>query len=396
MSLTSLWVKHAKPGEKPTKHTDSHGLYLLIQPNGSKLWRYDYRFAGKRKTLALGQYDKVSLAMAREKRDEAREMLSDGRDPINKRISTSTSDGEFKSVADRWMAMQRPTLAAMTWDRKLGQLEKNVFPYIGTVQLSALREGDMLTVLRRIEDRGSSYSARRLRGYCSEIFLFGAAEGHCLPDHDPCEKLARVLQKPPKVVHQPAVATAEIPALLVAIDGYDGELITKLALKWTMLTMVRSTETRLATWSEFEGLDSKEPLWRIPAERMKARLEHIVPLPPQAVSLLTKIRRTHANSTLLFPGRSGNDAMSANTMIFALYRIGYHSRQSVHGFRRLASTWLNSNGQNSDWVERQLAHADPNKIRAAYNSAEWLPERRKMMALWADTLDDMLLEGRLG
>ncbi|MBX3479664.1 MAG: tyrosine-type recombinase/integrase [Caulobacter sp.] len=390
MSLTAVGVRNAKPQAKPYKMADSGGLYLLVTPKGSRLWRVDYRFDGKRKTLALGSGAEVTLVEARNLRDDARKRLREGQDPCElkareKRKVDETARAQFRSVAARWFEARKSRWVAGYAERVWRRIEDDTFGAFGDAAIDDVTSDDVLAALRAIEARGAVETARRVGNYLQDIFRFAKAER--LVTSNPAADLAPALSTRPPPKRRASLKARDLPDFLVALEGYSGDLQTQLALKLTLLTFVRTSETRFAAWCEFEGLDGAEPLWRIPAERMKMRTEHVVPLSKQAVAVLKDLRAGWPADDLLFPAATTTGAISENTMIYALYRMGYHSRATVHGFRSTASTILNEHGFNRDWVERQLAHAERDEVRAAYNAAEWLPQRRKMMGWWADYLD---------
>lgn len=390
MSLTAVGVKNAKPADKPFKLADSGGLYLLVNPRGSKLWRFDYRFDGKRKTLALGAAQDVALAEARDLRDDARKSLRNGIDPGHARKTAKVRDAvdeakRFEVVAKRWFEARKGRWVEGYSDRIWSRVQSDVLPDIGPLFVDAITADDVLRVLRAIEGRGAIETARRVGNYIQDIFRLAKAER--LVVANPADDLGDALAARPPAKHRAALKAADLPKFLSDLADYQGDAQTRLALKFTLLTFVRTSEVRFAQWDEFEDLDGPEPLWRIPDERMKMRAEHLVPLAKQAVSLLRDIKALTPGDDFLFPAPTVSGVMSENTMIYALYRMGYHSRATVHGFRATASTVLNEKGFNRDWIERQLAHAERDEIRAAYNAAEWLPQRRKMMAWWADFLE---------
>lgn len=369
--LSDAKCRNAKPTDKQQKLSDGGGLYLLVLPSGGRSWRLAYRFDGKQKALMLGQYPAVSLADARDAREEAKRKLAAGKDPADK-VEAAT----FDSFARRWHAAKKSQWVEEHAARVLARLERDALPAIGSKAITEIEPPDVVDLLRKVEERGALDITRRLKQSISSIFRFAIAEGKA--KHNPAADVGEALKPKPKVKHFAKVKTKEIPELVRRMESYDGELETRLALLFTLHAGVRTQETRFAVWSEFDDLDGDEPLWRIPEERMKMRREHLVPLSPQAVALLREIRRLH-NGDRLFD-------LSQNTMLYALYRMGYHSRQTVHGFRGLASTVLNEAGFNEDWIEMQLAHDEEDEVRGAYNSAEYLPGRRQMMAWWSDYL----------
>ena len=397
MSLTHTRVRNAKPTAKSYKLSDGGGMYLLVTPDGARYWRLDYRFAGKRRTLALGVYPIMTLSAARTGRDEARRLLTQDIDPnaakkARKRATKIAGENTFETIAREWIANQGHRLAARYCALLLARLEADVFPHIGSRPIAEIDAPELLDVLRRVEKRGVIETARRLRQICGQVFRYAIASSRA--KHDPSADLRGALKSPGRPRGHKAMLLDEVPTFLKALETYDGDQRTRLALRLMLLTFARTTELRAARWSEIENIDGNEPLWRIPAERMKMKREHIVPLAPQAVAVLRELRELPGSgaSRFLFPSPSSDRHMSNNTMLYALYRMGYHSRATVHGFRSMASTALNEMGFRPDVIERQLAHQEQNAVRAAYNRAEYLNERRAMMKRWADHLDTIAAE----
>lgn len=389
MALTDTAARAAKGKEKPYKLTDEKGLFLLVHPNGSKYWRFKYRFAGKEKMLALGVYPDVRLADARTRRDEARRLLATDIDPgmakrQSKQAATIANGNTFEAVAREWFAKYSPQWAASHGDKIMRRFERDVFPWIGARPIALITAPELLTVLRRIESRGAVDTAHRAHQNCGQVFRYAVATGRA--ERDPSSDLRGALP-PTKERHHPSITDPKaIGALLRAIEGYRGAFTTKCALRLAPLVFVRPGELRKAEWSEID-LDKAE--WRIPAEKMKMRAAHIVPLSTQAVAILRELYPLTGNGRFLFPGARGQHRhMSENTINAALRRLGYSKDDMTgHGFRSMASTLLNEQGWNRDAIERQLAHGERNAIRAAYNYAEHLPDRCKMMQAWADFLD---------
>ena len=390
MALTDTAVRNAKPAEKPYKLTHGKGLYLLVNATG-KYWRLDYRFAGKRKTLALGVYPDVTLAKARERRDDARKLLTNDTDPslvmaVNKRARLQAAENTFEAVAREWYAKKLPTWAPTTAQKVIRQLEKDIFPWIGNRPIKDIAAPELLSTLRRMESRGALELAHRMREYCGMVFRYAVATGKA--ERDPSGDLKGALA-PVKTKHHASVTDPKkIGELLRAIDGYTGSFMTKCALQLAPLVFVRPGELRTAEWAEFD-LDAAE--WRIPGEKMKMRDKHIVPLSQQAVEILRSIHPLTGSGRYVFPSvRTTARSMSENTVNAALRRMGYEKNEMTgHGFRSMASTLLHEQGWPHEAIERQLAHAERNKVSAAYNYAEHLPKRREMMQAWADYLDGL-------
>ena len=391
MPLTAIAIRNAKPGTKPVRLYDSGGLYLEIAPTGSRWWRFAYRFGGKRKLISLGVFQDIPLALARERRDAVRKLLADGKDPsakrqADKREVTDRATNSFEAVAREWYKRQVhlwvPTHAADV----LRRLEINMFPDIGATPIADLTAPALLAALRKIEHRGAHDLAHRVLQVSGQIFRYGIATGRC--ERDLSTDLRGALA-PHKGKHQAAITPEELPDLLRAIDRYAeiGDRLTSQALRLLALTFVRTGELIGAQWEEFD-LDSA--VWIIPAERMKMKTEHVVPLSRQAVEILRELRPIDGGGRFVFPGRNLDKPISNNTMLFALYRLGYKGKMTGHGFRSVASTMLNEAGFRADVIERQLAHGERNAIRGAYNRAEYLSERKAMMQKWADMLDALV------
>ena len=389
MALTDTRIRNAKPRAQSYKLSDGGGMYLLVTSKGASYWRLDYRFAGKRRTLALGVYPNVSLSNARSRREDARAFLAKDIDPgvakkTTKRIAKLASENTFEVIAREWLTNQRNRLAVRYSMRLLARLEADIFPQIGSRPIMDIDAPELLEMLRNVEKRGVIETARRLRQLCGQVFRYAIVTGRA--KHDPSADLRGALKSPGRPRSHKAMPLDEMPTFMHALSAYDGDLRTRLALRLIVLTFARTTELRGARWSEFENLDGNEPIWRIPAERTKMKREHLVPLAPQTLAVLRELREFPGSdaSPFLFPSASLEKCMSNNTMLYALYRMGYHGRATVHGFRAMASTALNEMGYRPDVIERQLAHEEKNAVRAAYNRAEYLNERRAMMNQWAD------------
>jgi integrase len=387
MPLSDTAIRKAKPQAKPFKLADGGGLYLLVQPSGSKWWRYKYRFAGKEKLLALGSYPETSLMEARERHLQARKLLAAGNDPgeakrTAKQLISLKGESTFESIAREWHEQSRNQWSKIYADDVTKRLENHIFPRLGHRPLTEITTLDVLDVLRVIETSGALDMAQRLMQVCGQVFRYAITTGRA--DRNPVTDLRGALKTPVRK-HHAYLKADELPEYLEKLETYDGGVETKLALKFLLLTFVRTIELRGAEWPEI-NFDKAE--WRIPAERMKMKDLHIVPLSKQAMAILAELKKHTGNRKHLFPNQHNPvKVMSENTILFALYRMGYHSKATGHGFRATASTILNEHGFHSDVIERQLAHVERNKVRAAYNHAEYLPERRKMMQWWADYID---------
>lgn len=388
--LSDTAIRKAKPGEKPVKLTDEKGLFLLVMPAGGKLWRFRYRFDGKEKLLALGAYPDVTLAQARDRRDQARKLLAGGVDPGESRKAERqarllAAANSFEAVAREWHGKQVHTWKPKHADDVLRRLEANIFPHLGHRPIGDIDAPELLATVRKIEARGAHDLAHRVLAVAGQVFRYGVATGRCR--RDPAADLRGALT-PHKAKHQAAVRPEELPALLRKVDAYDqesGDTLTRLALQLLAATFVRTSELIGAKWAEF---DLEAAVWAIPAERMKMKTEHLVPLSDQALTILAQLKPLSGRSDYLFPGRNRDKPISNNTMLFALYRMGYKGKMTGHGFRAVASTIMNESGLfRPDVVERQLAHCERNEVRGAYNRAEYLPERRKLMQWWGDYLE---------
>jgi integrase len=395
MSLTDVKCRNSKGQSRPYKLSDGGGLYLLVNPDGARYWRLAYRWQGKQRTLALGIYPAVGLMEARVGRDEAKRSLASNVDPSTvkrerKRAAKLATANTFEAVAREWHENWKDGRTPYYAGQILRRLEADVFPAIGRRPIAELEAPELLDTLRKVEKRGALETARRLKQLVGQIFRFAIVTGRA--KRDPSADLKDALRAAGEPQRHRAMPLAELPAFLRALDAYSGERQTRLALKLVTLTFLRTTELRGGKWSELENIDENSAQWRIPAERMKMRLEHLVPLSRQAVAVLRELRKLSGSSPNIFPSPGKEGYMSSNTMLYALYRMGYHGRATTHGFRGVASTILNeSNLFNRDWIERQLAHVERNEVRRAYNAAEWLPDRRRMMQWWADHVTSLAL-----
>ena len=381
--LTDSQIRNARPSDRPRKLADSRGLYLHLMPNGGRYWRFDYRFNGKRKTLALGVYPDTSLAKARARHLEARERLADGADPA---AAKQVLSEDFETVARQWFARWKTGRNERHTVYVIRRLEADVFPEIGSRPLSDLSASTFRDVVQKIERRGALDIAKRVLQTCGQIMRYAVVND--LASHNPVAgvKPADIL-KPHKRRNYPRVGEKDLPALLRAIDGYVGSEHTRLALQLMALTFVRTAELIGARWSEF---DMEKARWGIPAERMKMKTPHIVALSTQAKDILKRLREISFDQEFVFPGDvNPKKPMSNNTLLFALYRMGYRSRMTGHGFRGVASTILHEQGWPHEHIELQLAHQERNAVSAAYNHALYLESRAKMMQAWADHLDKL-------
>lgn len=388
--LTAVAIKNAKAGDKPVRLFDGGGLYLELMPNGSRYWRMKYRHDGKEKRLAFGVFPEIALAVARQKRDEARAVLRDGIDPSTKRqterrLSKLSNATVFEAIAQEWLQKQRQKLAPVTYSKAewlLGMASSEV----GRRPISEISAPEMLAVLRKIEATGRHETAYRVKQKASQVFRYAIATGRA--ERDPTVDLRGALSP---VVSKPRAALTspnDVAGLLRALYGYEGQPTTAAALKLGPLLFARPGNLRAMEWAELD-LDAAE--WRIPAGKMKMREEHVVPLAPQAIGILQELQTLTGRNRYVFPSiRTPDRPMSENTVNAALRRLGYDKDMMTgHGFRALASTRLNEMGWAPDVIERQLAHAERNKVRAVYNRAQYMAERKKMMTAWADYLDQL-------
>ncbi|BBE08297.1 integrase [Mycoavidus cysteinexigens] len=391
MALTDTVIRNTKPTAKPIKLTDSGGLVLLVQPNAARWWRLRYRFAGKEKMLSLGTYPNVSLKDARLLRDQAKSQLAKNIDPSLARqeaklTKTMAFTNSFEAVARQWWTDWRGTKSPSYAECLLRRLEVDIFPVIGSRPVTEITAPLLLMAIKKIEARGALDIAKRAFQTCGQVMRYAIAHG--LAERNPAAEVrpSDVL-KPAKKTNYARLNAKELPELLRKIDAYDGQPLTRLAMQLMALTFVRTGELIGAQWSEFE-MDAK--VWRIPAERMKMRTPHIVPLSKQSIAVLEQIYKFSGGKTLLFPSERGyGKPMSNNTILYALYRMGYHSRMTGHGFRGIASTILHEQGYPHDHIELQLAHQERNAVSASYNHALYLKQRTEMMQAWADYLTAM-------
>lgn len=389
MKLNARQVEAAKPKDKPYKLADGGGLYLFVAVNGGRYWRLKYRFAGKEKLLALGVYPDTSLAVARTKRDDAKRMLAGGRDPgeakqAEKQAKIMAVNNSFEALAREWHEHKKPNWSEGYADDILEYLRKDIFPYIGRHAVTDIKPAEMLAVLRKMEQRGVLDKLKKTRQACRQIFTYAVITGRA--ENNPVVDLSSAL-KAPKQKHFPHLLTDQIGDFLRSLSAYSGSMVTQYATRLLMLTGTRTIELRAAEWTEF---DLQKDIWQIPAERMKMRRPHIVPLSSQAKLLLKEIQQITGRCRFVFPGR--NDAgkpMSEASINQVIKRIGYDGKATGHGFRHTMSTILHEKGYNTAWIETQLAHVDKNSIRGTYNHAQYLDGRREMMQWYADYLDSL-------
>jgi integrase len=381
--LTDSQVRAAKPKGRPYKLADSRGLYLHVRPNGGRSWRFNYQFGGRYKTLALGPYPDVSLARARERLYEARKDLAEGVDPSAIKQALSR---DFEAVARAWIAHWRTGHTDRHAAYVISRLEGDILPQIGSRPIAELTAADFRDAVRKIEQRGALEIARRMLQNCGQIMRYAVAND-LAPRNPVAEVKPSDILKPRKKRNYPRITGKELPELLRAIDGYTGGEHTRLGLQLMALTFVRTSELIGAQWPEFDLNASR---WDIPAERMKMKAPHIVSLSRQAKEILQRLKAISLDRDWVFPGDlNPHKPMSNNTLLFALYRLGYRNRMTGHGFRGVASTLLHEQGWPHEHIELQLAHQERNAVSAAYNHALYLEPRARMMQAWADHLESL-------
>lgn len=393
MSLGAARAAAQRASLKTRKVTDSEGLYILLPPTGSMLWRFAYRIGGKQKVLALGKYPDVSLAKARKAAIDARALVADGHDPsverkrAKVRAKTAAMDSTFKVVAEAWFKARKVKWVKSYADRLRSRLDNDLLPDLGELKIAAIEPVEVLGCIRKIEQRDAPEMARRVLQMAGNIFRFGVATGQCA--RNPAADIRDALASPKPVKHRPSLKPGDLPEFMRRLAQYDGDERTRLGLELVAHTIVRTSEVRFAHRDEFENLDTPQALWRIPAARMKMRRDHLVPLSPRAAEIVKRLLVLTGNKPLLFAADTKCGVISGNTLIYAVYRMGYHSRASVHGFRSTASTILNEHEFNRDWIEMQLAHSE-GSVRSIYNAAEWISGRRLMMAWWSSYLEHLM------
>ena len=390
MALTDTAVRNTKPAEKPIKLTDERGLYLLLKPNGSRWWRFDYRYGGKRKTLSMGVYPDVSLKDARNRRDEARKLLASDADPGENRKAVRATKmdraaNSFEVVTREWYTKYSATWNASHGERIIRRFERDIFPWIGGKPIAEIAAPDLLATVRRIENRGALETAHRALGNCGQVFRYAIATGRATRD---ISSDLRGALPPVKGEHFAAITEPkQVGALLRAMDGYTGSQIVRCALRLAPLVFVRPGELRKAEWKDID-MDGAE--WRYIVTKTKT--PHIVPLSRQAVEILTELQALTGTGRFVFPGaRTNGRPMSDNAILAAMRRMGIDKEEmSGHGFRAMARTILDEVlGFRPDFIEHQLAHAVKDPNGRAYNRTAHLAERRKMMQHWADYLDKL-------
>jgi len=385
MPLSDTAIKNAKPSpDKAYKLPDEKGMYCHIQPNGGKYWRLDYRIDGKRKTLALGTYPDTTLKQAREKRDTARKQIAEGIDPSELRKAAKIAKAnDFESISKQWLASTAHNVKTVTQHNKTQRFEKYAYPVIGAMTITEIRPADILRVVKPLVDKKCYSTAQRLRAELSALFTYAVANELC--EYDPAQSVNAQIPNV-KTTHRLAITEPkEVGQLLRDIDAYQGTFIVNCAFRLSPLLFQRPGEIRAMEWAEVDT-DAKE--WRYLVT--KTDVEHIVPLSVQAIAILNELKPVTGGGRYIFPSMFGNTKpMSSCTIRTALFSLGYGDRMTAHGFRTMASTLLNELGFSPDAIERQLCHMPKDQVRKAYNRAQYLDERRRMMQSWADYLDGL-------
>ncbi|EOY2732270.1 tyrosine-type recombinase/integrase [Klebsiella pneumoniae] len=386
MKLNARQVDAAKPKEKAYKLADGAGLYLEVVPSGSRYWRMKYRFNGKEKRMAFGVYPAVSLAQARALRDEAKKKLAEGIDPSfakkeEKLVRDVRLNNTFQAVALEWHGTKVSRWSEGYASDIIEAFNKDIFPYIGQLPVNEIKPLVLLNVLRRMESRGATEKAKKVRQRCSEVFRYAIVTGRA--EHNPAADLTSAMSGH-ESKHYPFLTVEELPDFFKALSGYTGSPLIVLAARLLILTGVRTGELRGAFWSEF---DLEKAVWEIPAERMKMKRPHLVPLSTQALEVVQQLKVMSGQYPLVFPGRNDpRKTMSEASINQVFKRIGYTGKVTGHGFRHTMSTILHEEGFNTAWIETQLAHVDKNAIRGTYNHALYLKGRREMMQWYSDYL----------
>lgn len=391
MALTVLAIKHLKPKAVAYRVADSGGLCLEVSPAGGKLWRYRFTFNGKAQMIALGKFPEVTLEQARRQRDEARALVKAGKHPTREKKAQKLRkivEGEqtFEKVARHWMELKGKNLNAKYHKQSLARMEQHIFPMIGALPITEITIPDVARVVEKIGSLGIVETAHRMKQVMAQVFRYAAQRGLC--QYNPAADLRDILPSQEEK-HYPCIHPRELHDLLKAMAAYQGDVLTNSAMKLLALTFVRTGELIGAQWAEID-FDREE--WHIPKERMKMRRPHVVPLSRQALDILKSLHEVTGTKVHVFHSQRSRNIkhISNGAVLMALRRMGYQGKMTGHGFRALASTILNEKGYPPDVIERQLAHEDEDKIRSAYNRAEYLLERKKMMQDYADYLDAVL------
>lgn len=389
MPLTDLEIRRSKPREKPYTLSDGNGLSLLVEPNGSKGWRFRYRFDGKPKMLSLGTYPTISLADARQKRDDAKKLVAAAINPSEvrkreKQDRKAERGNTFEVIAREWYEKRFDRWSASYAEEMIKTFEVDVFPYIGSRPIAEIKPMELMGMLSLLDERGATEKLRKVRQRCGEVWRYAIVTGRA--EYNPAPDLVSAFA-PHKKEHYAFLKADELPEFLRTLDTYSGSFLVKTAMRLQVLTGLRPGELRQAEWSE---IDIEKKIWEVPAERMKKRRPHCVPLPRQAINLLEQLRPITGQYRFIFPGRIHHSKpMSEMALNVLIRRIGYAGRVTGHGFRHTMSTILHEQGYNTAWIEMQLAHVDKNSIRGTYNHAQYLDGRREMLQWYADMIDEL-------
>ncbi|MBT1839927.1 tyrosine-type recombinase/integrase [Atlantibacter hermannii] len=401
MPLTDLEIRRSKPREKPYTLNDGSGLSLLIEPNGSKGWRFRYRFDGKPKMLSLGTYPLVSLTDARQKRDEAKKLVASGINPsdVRKRDKQERQNeigNTFEAIAREWYEKRTDRWSAGYAEEMMKTFETDVFPFIGGRPIAEIKPMELMGVLSRLDERGATEKLRKVRQRCGEVWRYAIVTGRA--EYNPAPDLVSAFV-PHKKEHYAFLKHEELPEFFRTLNTYSGSIVVKLAMRLQVLTGLRPGELRQGEWAE---IDFDKRLWEVPPSRMKKRRPHCVPLSAQAIAILEQLKPITGHYQFIFPGRIHHSKpMSEMAMNVLIRRIGYAGRVTGHGFRHTMSTILHEQGYNTAWIETQLAHVDKNSIRGTYNHAQYLDGRREMLQWYADYMDvlehgENVVHGRFG
>ncbi|WP_342323680.1 tyrosine-type recombinase/integrase [Kosakonia sp. BYX6] len=401
MPLTDLEIRRSKPRDKPYTLNDGSGLSLLIEPNGSKGWRFRYRFDGKPKMLSLGTYPTISLNEARQKRDEAKKLVVAGINPsdVRKREKQAREEergNTFEAIAREWYEKRTDRWSAGYAEEMMKTFETDVFPFIGGRPIAEIKPMELMGVLSRLDERGATEKLRKVRQRCGEVWRYAIVTGRA--EYNPAPDLVSAFV-PHKKEHYAFLKHEELPDFFKTLNTYSGSIVVKLAMRLQVLTGLRPGELRQGEWSE---IDFEKRLWEVPPARMKKRRPHCVPLSDQAIAILEQLKPITGHYQFIFPGRIHHSKpMSEMAMNVLIRRIGYAGRVTGHGFRHTMSTILHEQGYNTAWIETQLAHVDKNSIRGTYNHAQYLDGRREMLQWYADYMDaqehrENVIHGRFG
>ncbi|WP_370966142.1 tyrosine-type recombinase/integrase [Enterobacter hormaechei] len=401
MPLTDLEIRRSKPREKPYTLNDGSGLSLLIEPNGSKGWRFRYRFDGKPKMLSLGTYPLVSLTDARQKRDEAKKLVASGINPsdVRKRDKQERQNeigNTFEAIAREWYEKRTDRWSAGYAEEMMKTFETDIFPFIGGRPIAEIKPMELMGVLSRLDERGATEKLRKVRQRCGEVWRYAIVTGRA--EYNPAPDLVSAFV-PHKKEHYAFLKHEELPEFFRTLNTYSGSIVVKLAMRLQVLTGLRPGELRQGEWAE---IDFEKRLWEVPPSRMKKRRPHCVPLSAQAIAILEQLKPITGHYQFIFPGRIHHSKpMSEMAMNVLIRRIGYAGRVTGHGFRHTMSTILHEQGYNTAWIETQLVHVDKNSIRGTYNHAQYLDGRREMLQWYADYMDALehhenVVHGRFG